>query len=294
VLILGLLPWSIMSPLLAWRRLAKNPARQFCLCAAGVTIAAFSCADAKLIPYILPSVPPIAVLLADGIAACAWPDTDGAVHPPDSRILIETGPTLALMGVAAIVVALLANHFRSPYIPIVRPALFGIGTILICGGIATAAMFRSHRAAAGLDAIVMTMAFALIAGGWARLEAEPLRSYANLSREVAEKAPAASLICYHRYVQSLAFYNRRRVKLVGGKSEQEFGAAHDQDADEWFFTTDDQLLALWNRPGQTVILIDTADLARLRARLGKFESIASEGHKRAISHTVPPQSIPPI
>ncbi|MGH7814176.1 MAG: glycosyltransferase family 39 protein [Candidatus Binataceae bacterium] len=287
VLVVGLLPWSLMAPVLAWRNLPKNPARRFCLCAAIVTVGAFSCASAKLIPYILPAFAPIAVLLADGIAACAWPETNDAVRPPDSRIPIETGPMLALLGIAAIAVALMAHHFRTPYVAAVRPALFAIGAILLCGGIATFAMFAARRAAAGLAAIVLTMAFALIAGGWARLEAEPLRSYAALSREVAEKAPGATLICYHRYVQSLAFYNRRRVKFAGSMHELDFGARRAPDEAEWFLKGKDRLLAQWNRPGPTVLVIDAPDLSRLRARLGKFDVIASEGHKRAIFHDEP-------
>src|SRR6202041_1451161 len=58
VIAVGLLPWSLLVPFLTWRTASRNPARSFCLVAATVTIVAFSCANAKLIPYILPAVPP--------------------------------------------------------------------------------------------------------------------------------------------------------------------------------------------------------------------------------------------
>ena len=58
VLAVGLLPWSLLVPFLTWREAPRNPARSFCVVAAGVTVVAFSCASAKLIPYILPAVPP--------------------------------------------------------------------------------------------------------------------------------------------------------------------------------------------------------------------------------------------
>src|SRR5262249_29634830 len=73
VLLAGLLPWSLLMPFLTWRRLEPNPARRFCVAAAVTTSVVFSCASAKLIPYILPAVPPIAILIADGIISCAWP-----------------------------------------------------------------------------------------------------------------------------------------------------------------------------------------------------------------------------
>ncbi|HUO05053.1 MAG TPA: glycosyltransferase family 39 protein [Candidatus Binataceae bacterium] len=284
VIVLGLLPWSLMSPLFAWSEVPPNPARRFCICAATVTIAAFSCANAKLIPYVLPAAAPISVLIADGIATCAWPapGARAAVRPPDSRILREVGPLLSLMGVAAIASAIEAAHFRTPYVMAVRPALVAIGLIMLAGGMVATAMFRARRAAAGLAAITITMAFALIAGGWARIDAEPLRSYADLSRTVAMKEPDATLICYHRYVQSLAFYNRRRVILVGQLNELDFGAKRADDAAQWFPTTDEQLLALWKQPKKSVLLIDQPELERLGARLAPYELIAAEGRKRAI------------
>jgi len=109
VLAIGLLPWSLLVPFLTWRAAAaRNPARSFCLVAASVTVVAFSCASAKLIPYVLPAVPPLAVLIADGLVSLAWPaaESRAALRVPDSRILLESGPMLALLGAGVIVAAL--------------------------------------------------------------------------------------------------------------------------------------------------------------------------------------------
>jgi len=72
------------------------------------------------------------------------------------------------------------------------------------------------------------------------------------------------------------------VILVGPKSELGFGAKHAADAADWFFSNDLELLELWNRPGDTVLVIDAPELARLKDRLGAFDVIAAEGKKRAI------------
>ena len=109
-----------------------------------------------------------------------------------------------------------------------------------------------------------------------------MRSYADLSAAIADKAPDATIICYHRYVQSLPFYNRRRVILVGGRTELDFGAQHDPDAREWFLSTDDQMFHLWEQPGRKVLVLDAGDLARMKERLEEFDIIAIEGKKRAI------------
>ena len=189
---------------------------------------------------------------------------------------------LALMGTSVMIAAIAAPNFRTPYVMAARPAMYAIAAILLAGGGATTAIFITRRTAAGLGAIVVTLALALIAGGWARLETEPMRSYADLSRAIARTAPDATIICYHRYVQSLPFYNRRRVILVGGRTELDFGAQHDPDAHEWFLNNDDQMFRLWEQPGRKVLVLDAGDLARMKERLEEFDVIATEGKKRAI------------
>ena len=284
VLAVGLLPWSLLVPFLTWREAPRNPARSFCVVAASVTVIAFSSSSAKLIPYILPAIPPIAALMADGLASCAWPaaDSRAARRPPDSRILIESGPMLALLGAGVIIAAIAAPQFRTPYVMTARPAMYAIGAILLAGGAVTTSMFMTRRTAAGLGAIVVTLAFALIAGGWVRLETESMRSYASLSRAIAADAPDADIICYHRYVQSLPFYNRKRVVLLGGRTELDFGSRLDPDAHEWFMNNDEQMFRRWEQPGRVVVVLDAGDLARMKERFGDFDVIAVEGKKRAI------------
>jgi len=135
---------------------------------------------------------------------------------------------------------------------------------------------------AGLSLIVITIAGALCAGTWVRLDTERMRSYAMLSRAVAERAPGAKLICYHRYVQALPFYTGKRVIVVGPLSELRFGADRAKDASEYFFSSDAELLRLWYAPNETVIVLEANDLARLLRRLGPFTMIATEHTKRAV------------
>jgi len=153
---------------------------------------------------------------------------------------------------------------------------------VVGGGAVTTTAFMLRRTPAGLAAIVLAMAAALAAGTWARIEAEPLRSYASLAEAVSEGAPGATVICYHRYVQSLPYYTRRRVILVGAETELRFGAERAPDAHDYFFKSDAELLRLWDQPGVKVLVLDEPDLARLGGRLGDFTIIGAEYRKRAI------------
>ena len=284
VLAAGMMPWTLMAPFVAWRGLARAPASRFCMTAGAVVIVTFSAASAKLIPYILPAAAPIAVLLADGIFARAFPagSRAGAEAAGVRFRFAAVGVVLSVIGAATLAAAMTAPLFSSPYVAAAQPALYALGLIGVAGGALVAEIFRHWRLDAGLAAMVVVTALALGAGSYVRLEAEPLRSYAALARTVAARAPDATLICYPRYVQALPFYTRRRVILVGAPTELAFGEAHAADGSRYFFRSEHDVLRLWNLPGPVVLVIDERELNKLRDRLGEFTVIGSEWHKRAI------------
>jgi len=282
VMAAGMMPWTLMAPLVAWRGLARTPVDRFCVVAAVVILALFSAASSKLIPYILPALPPLAVLLADGILARALPHGAGGVTPGAYRAFVSAGVILALAGLAAIATGLIAPSLTSPYLIYARPALLALGLIGAAGGALVAESFRHWRVEAGFAAFVAVAAIGLCAGSYARLEAEPLRSYAVLARAVAGRAPDATLICYPRYVQALPFYTHRRAILVGAPTELSFGAARAADSSSYFFHSEDDVMRLWNMPGPAVLVVDVRELRELRSRLGRFTVIGAEWHKRAI------------
>jgi hypothetical protein len=164
----------------------------------------------------------------------------------------------------------------------VQRALLGVGAVLVVGGALVTALLLGRQTVAGITALVLTMGLALMGASWARIGAEPLRSYAVLAREIARRAPDATVICYHRYVQALPFYTRKRVVLVGARTELGFGSKLAPEEDRYFLRNDDDLLRLWQTPGEKVLVLDEADLARLKEELGAFHVIGAEFHKRAI------------
>ncbi len=294
VLLAGLFPWSLAG-LLSIRRGSSDPARSFCLIAASVALVFFSLASSKLIPYILPALPPIALLIADAIISRSLADgTSSRAQADGVRRLCFVGLVTSAIGAGALVVVLFGRGIGGQYVTLGRSALIAVGTILVTGGLLTAALFGRRRLEAGLLSLILTSAAALFAAGYARIALEPMRSYAQLSRSVAIQAPDAALICYHRYIQALPFYTRRRVILVGSRSELGFGAAHSADAGDYFFASDADLVRLWKRPIKSVLLIDQPDLDRLKPMLGDFRVIASEHKKRAVVKADSDVGNPPV
>jgi 4-amino-4-deoxy-L-arabinose transferase-like glycosyltransferase len=278
IVIGGLVPWTFAVPFIPWRSLTPNPARRFCVIASATILILFSLSSAKLVPYVLPAIPPIAILIADGIATL-MEQRDVSY----ARRLAGIGPLIAVSGIAAIVIALHAPEFRAPYPMMVRPVIYATGAILIGGGIFCFAAFWTRRGLIGLATIVLTAAAVLTGVSYGRLLAEPIRSYAQLAREIERVAPDARLVCYPRYVQSLPFYCRRRVILVGGKTELTFGSEHSPDAADYFFITRADLIKLWRDPRPTVFIVDRFALDAIKPIIGDYQVIASDPKKVAIA-----------
>ncbi len=295
VLLVGLLPWSICLPLLL-SDATRGPARSFCAIVAGIVVALFSAANAKLMPYVLPAVPPLAILLADSIF-CALENRTVQSRAWQMRkafIVTAVAAVLCVGGVACLIMAVAASHIHDRDVALLGPVFLAIGAILPAGGAGAFAAFRRERFEAGLALVVVTVAGALLAGTYGRIRVESLHSYASLSRELALRAPASTLIDYHRYPQAIPFYTHKRVILAGPfRSELRFGAEHSPDRTQYFPETDGELLSLWARDPSPVLVIDEADLPHLAVGLGPVRLIASQGHKRAVTKMSAPKNQEP-
>jgi 4-amino-4-deoxy-L-arabinose transferase-like glycosyltransferase len=289
VIAAGMLPWTLALPFLPWRSLAANPARRFCLIAAAVVIGFFSLASAKLVPYVLPAFPPLAVLIADAFMTFADRDaarpSDAAPRDalPDPRRLAAIGPLLGAAGSGTILIAFGPRLFARPDLFLmIRPALYLGGVIMIVGGLGCFVAFWMRQLFAGLAVLVTATLLMLMVVSYGRILAEPTRSYAQIAREIARRSHGAILVCYPRYIQSLPFYCGRRVILVGAKTELAYGADHAPDAANYFFTSRKDLMRLWNQPQPTVLIIDRWALPPIQSALGPYRVIASDAKKLAI------------
>ena len=163
---------------------------------------------------------------------------------------------LVVAGLAVLAVAADADRFKNPYPAILRPVLYVSGATVVVCAIVSSAAFWTRRFGAGLVALVGGAAATLMIISYGRIMAESTRSYSALARSIERLAPQARLICYPRYIESLPFYCRRRVILVGAKTELTYGAEHAPDAARFFFTRRDDLLRLWKEPQPSVLVID--------------------------------------
>jgi len=221
VLLAGVLPWVV--PALRalsrdWRADGARPAfdlRRFAWVWCAVVFVFFSASDSKLITYIMPLFPQLALLMATGPT------------PRLDRDLKITGAGMALAGVLMLIGAALLPHLlhdpvRAPYWLPIRPAVVLMGLCCAAGGVAALRVRPDGlrpTLAVGLGGLA-TWAGVL----WAASILSPVYSGATLLRQLPpslrQDVPVYSV---RTYDQSLTFYLRHPVTLVEYRGELDFG-----------------------------------------------------------------------
>lgn len=252
-------PWSCFLPaaIAGLRRRdggGGRDSRIFLAAWAGLIFCFFSLSGSKLVPYILPVLPPVALLIGETLAAL-W---DGGLRSIRREAWFLHAVLLA--GAASILLySLLAPN------PLIGP--FGcaaIAVLLLAEALLVGAC-RRRSSAAGLVLALCVMTYMegifgppfVIAGMLGK------RSCKGLARAAAKTIrPGDTVVCYSSYPQDIPFYLKRRVVIVGKNGDLQFGSGFgDQSA--WFidYAT---LLRRWDSSERLFVLVDTDDDAAFR------------------------------
>jgi 4-amino-4-deoxy-L-arabinose transferase-like glycosyltransferase len=228
VLALGSMPWtmSVARVLISgWRRRAPRgdfePTVFLWVWVVFICIF-FSLSDSKLIPYILPALPALALLIAESSADAVRRDVGLT-----ATLTMAVAAALVLAGLY--VPAHLAPTVRNEYFLLLVKPLLEIAVLLAVSGL----FALTQR---GRDA---TRAAVFLSVGWclaglllmraAGLVA-PIYSGAVLARALPAPPSDVPLFSIATYDQSLPFYWQRTFTLVAYRGELDFGLRHDEQA----------------------------------------------------------------
>jgi 4-amino-4-deoxy-L-arabinose transferase-like glycosyltransferase len=238
ILALGLLPWSGVLPAAARlfgkgreqlkERLRDRHGLIFLACWAGFVFLFFSASQSKLVPYILPAFPPLAVLIALGLIAAeederarSWVRVGGVVGALLLTVLAGALFAMSLGWVRAVstvpIPSLLAFALPTLAACVLSIGLWGRGSIGLWGR----GRVRGLAALAVAPALLMICLVTLGPHAAARLSAEPLARYLN-----ARLKPGDEVYAYRCYPQTLPVYLRREISGVSLGGELIFGLAH--------------------------------------------------------------------
>ncbi len=274
VLALGLLPWSGLLPaaLLRYRsrfrseggRLRDQPHLVFLACWAGFVFLFFSASHSKLVPYILPALPPLAVLIALAL--------DATLEAKDERLRgwLRTGGLVGALVLAALAAALLWASLGKVAIfsTSFTPSLFVFALPALAVSLVAAGWWGRHGAGRLRNVVALAAIPSLIVGClWALgPRVSERQSTARLAGVLAGRiAPGDEVYAYRCYPQTLPFYLGRIVGAVDLQGELEFGLGHLPPAERARrFPSPEQFKPIWSSGRTVYLVLESRKLPRMR------------------------------
>jgi 4-amino-4-deoxy-L-arabinose transferase-like glycosyltransferase len=239
VILGGLLPWTIFLKS-AWLNFWQNRQDKlysFLWFWIGWVTLFFSASNSKLIPYILPIFPPLALVVAHRIRQLF-------VESFSAQTLYEHSVLCGTLGAAGLI---LPTYFPDlldgklsllPYIYVLS-GLF-LTHSLLTFFLAKQNCFKKALANIGVTAVIMTV----ILGAAAPHVQRP--SLKNLVNTVLQHQKANEpIISFLTYNQDLPLYSQQRVMVVGAKGELEYGSTV-EDTSSWTLS-EEAFLKLWQQ-----------------------------------------------
>ncbi len=273
VFLLGSAPWTL-SALRAmaagWRRGASrgqfNPTLFLWLWVAFVCVF-FSLSDSKLIPYILPAMPALALLIAGLPAQALERDV-----PRTALLTVAAAIGLALVSVFG--PRYLAPSDRREYFLLLAKPLAQIAALLAVSGLYVLSQRRDLTRAAVFLAVGWCLSGLLLARAAAAVA--PVYSGVALARALPVVPRAASLYSVGTYDQTLPFYWRRTFMLVAYRGELDYGLKYDPRA-EWPSTA--QFIEQWNRESLAYVVMERDMFDDLKRRGVPLRELARDVHR---------------
>lgn len=263
IVALGLFPWTAFllqaikhSVPSTWRERHEHRDTLFLLLWAGLVFLFFSASSSKLVPYILPVFPPLALLIGRYMAA-AW----------DSRDFpgLRAGYAAVLIASLILAAAVLCLPYYWP-----KPAeaqILGVYrytmTFTLAIGVAvTWGLVRYRRLRWAFIALAMTSALFLIQVNAAAPRVDT-KSVKQLAIELkARLRPGDEVASYREYYQDLPVYLEQRITVVDWGGELNFGNSV-EDTTAWM-TDGATFWKRWQGPTTMYVLTRIEDYEALK------------------------------
>jgi len=291
VVLVGLYPWSAFLIQAVKNNLApslrpRHGHRQamFFTIWAGWVFLFFSFSSSKVIPYILPMFPPLAVLIGRYFAG-AWDRANpealragywslllticllfavGLKGPQHFLERYSNWPNLEVPGDEATIPSTSLTSY--PDLVRLRPYMAAQSIILILGGVVAVFLGKRRGFLPAFCALGSTAALFLIVLNASLPLFDERRSVKDLVRAIKPRLqPNDEVASYHAYYQDLPFYLQRHVTQVGWREpfetyENEPNQPADDDATLW---------KKWNGPQSIYVLTDRMIFDKLSARAAR-------------------------
>ena len=292
VLLIGLIPWSVFfvqamqyNLSLSWRRY-EHKETIFLVLWTSLVFLFFSVSSSKVITYILPMFPALAILIGRYFAA-AWDRRDLPGVQSGYWVLLATVFLLVVAGLTA------SQHYLERYsnwpsleVPndeatIVSTQLKEYGDlsglttymyaqtgILVVGAVATLVLGKRKGFPWAFSSLTLTSVLFLVVLNSSLPLFDQRRSVKDLASVLkSQLQPGDEVASYHAYYEDLPVYLERRITLVDWKGDLEFGGQA-EDVSGWVID-DAKFWQRWNGPATMYMLTDQTTYKRLRGASGQ-------------------------
>jgi 4-amino-4-deoxy-L-arabinose transferase-like glycosyltransferase len=256
IIILGIFPWSgfLIGALKRIRR--TDVLDMFFIIWAAVIFLFFSLSDSKLVPYVLPCFPPLAILIGRFFADSADSEerTKKTVLLPIS-IGFWTTSSICILFVIAILVAL-SPKITTNFHVAQHWAILIIICLLINAIFAPWLYYRKSLKIAFIGQLCFSTAFLFsVCAVLPYIYMDSIKPMAMQLNTVLK--PSDMIATYDYYYQDLPFYLQRTVTIVNWGGELKFGQEHQDDKNDMI--DDPTFWRAWQSP-QMVYMMVARDL----------------------------------
>jgi 4-amino-4-deoxy-L-arabinose transferase-like glycosyltransferase len=266
VLLGGLIPWTaflvqaVRGALPAsWQTRREKRIELFLVLWAVLVVGFFSLSDSKLIPYILPAVPPLALLIGRHVAVL-WERAEGRELRIACAVMLVLGVGLGLGLVLA--PQLMAQPKLARYQGILDARLYLLAGSFALMGIVPfvyAVRRRPNRSLAAIFGAAVLFLLALVS-------CLPVFNAERSTRDLAlwlrpRLRPEDVVVSYRSYDQELPVYLERRITIAGWKGELEMGA-NAEDTSAWMVDLA-SFERLWRGPRTVYVITNPARYQKL-------------------------------
>jgi 4-amino-4-deoxy-L-arabinose transferase-like glycosyltransferase len=282
IIVGGLIPWTgFLWPAVrdavrgGWARRQDRAEAWYFVTWAGFIFLFFSVSHSKLIPYILPVFPALALLIGAWLARMMQAEETAAMHlgrRPPLAASLRLGFRLFTVTCGVLAGALCMVLLRPALVRMdlgqaqaLRVPGFAMAGVLLLGGVVAAwlARVRSLRAACAGIVATMGLFFGLLISAMPDIQKTGTRELALYVKAHAQ--PADRVFHYNDFYQDFTFYAERLVGVVGSNVSElelkEDAAARASGR----FITDTEFLRQWAGAGRIYLVVRKRKIDELKA-----------------------------
>jgi 4-amino-4-deoxy-L-arabinose transferase-like glycosyltransferase len=216
----------------------------------------FSFSKSKLIPYILPVFPPLAILTAHYLQQAIQ-------NKPRRGIKLSFIALFCISILCSIAFLIFLKNNALPNPSLAKGYLYSAASLLTLG--ASIACFYAYRSVyqALLVTFIATWLFLLLSlTSMTYIDTRTIQPFARLLNPILTAQD--EVIAYNQYFQDLPFYLQRRITILNWKNELEYGMQH-QDTSTWMIN-DETFWQRWHSPRRLFVIMSKNEYQKLIAR----------------------------